>query len=165
MTRTPLHPVYREIGKRIKDRREACNMKQTALASVIGFANSTSISEIEKGKVRIQFDVLLSIAQILDCPVSTLLPEYVHSEEITEYRELEYPELFENKTLATLHDAFLRASSILSGMKHSDEHYWEMVHASENILKAMGEIEDAAYQWRSFLGTREWERPEQEEIA
>jgi transcriptional regulator with XRE-family HTH domain len=77
-----LHPIYKEIGQRIKVRRKALKVNQDALAYVVGFARPTSISEIEKGKIRVQIDDLLVIAHALGCSMYMLLPEYTRNFEV-----------------------------------------------------------------------------------
>ncbi len=58
----------------------ALKINQDALAYVVGFARPTSISEIEKGKVRVQIDDMLVIAHALGCSIYMLLPEYTQME-------------------------------------------------------------------------------------
>jgi len=143
-------------------------MTQTTLASIVGFANSTSISEIEKGKVRIQFDVLLSIAQFLACPISTLLPDYMHTEEITEPCELEYPERFTVKAHAILHDAFMEAVHLMHQTKQEcgmNGKYWEIRNAAQKVLEAMDDVENAAFEWRQYNNYDAWTSQESEEVS
>jgi hypothetical protein len=76
----------------------------------------------------------------------------------------EYPEAFEETTLAILHNAFLKASSIMAEIGFRGNgigRYWEIKHAAQNILEAMDKIEDACFEWRSYHGRNDSEAEEE----
>ena len=71
-----------------------------------------------------------------------------------------YPEVFEDTTLGILHQAFCKAASVMAELGPDGEHYWDMLHTAESLLEAMGKVEDAAFEWRTFDGRHheDWEK-------
>jgi transcriptional regulator with XRE-family HTH domain len=67
------HTFYREIGKMVRDAREAAALTQGLLAQHVGLTR-TSITNIERGRQKIQVHTLYAIAEALNVRVATLLP-------------------------------------------------------------------------------------------
>jgi len=67
------HALYREIGKMVRDAREAAALTQGLLAQHVGLTR-TSITNIERGQQKIQVHTLYAIAEALNVRVATLLP-------------------------------------------------------------------------------------------
>jgi transcriptional regulator with XRE-family HTH domain len=67
------HALYREIGKMVRDAREAAALTQGLLAQHVGLTR-TSITNIERGQQKIQIHTLYAIAEALNVRVATLLP-------------------------------------------------------------------------------------------
>lgn len=65
--------LYITVGKLIRRARETVNLSQEDLSSQLGLTR-TSISNFERGKQHIQIHTLYQIADILNVPVSDLLP-------------------------------------------------------------------------------------------
>lgn len=65
--------LYREIGLRIKNEREALGFTQIDLAAEIGLTR-TSVVNIESGRQRLPIHVLYSIASAMGISVHILLP-------------------------------------------------------------------------------------------
>lgn len=59
---------YRELGQRIKDRREELNISQSDIVSALGI-DQGKVSLIEAGKRKIQFDEVKPLAEALLVPV------------------------------------------------------------------------------------------------
>lgn len=57
----------KEIGNRIKERRELLKMSQEELARKVGYTSRTTIVKIEKGENMLRQSKLLSFAKALDC--------------------------------------------------------------------------------------------------
>ena len=68
-----LEQLYREVGHKIKTRREQCGLTQEALASQVSLTR-TSITNIEKGRQKLLLHTLIDIANALSVPPVTLLP-------------------------------------------------------------------------------------------
>lgn len=66
--------LYEEIGFRIHKARVQRRMTQRELAECLGHTR-TSVVNIESGRQRIPVDLLVMIAEWLDVPVATLLPD------------------------------------------------------------------------------------------
>ncbi|RYZ90655.1 MAG: XRE family transcriptional regulator [Proteobacteria bacterium] len=66
--------IYTEIGRRIRDAREAANLTQEELGTRVGLKR-TSITNIEKARQSIQVHTLYSIAEALDLPISSFMVE------------------------------------------------------------------------------------------
>ncbi len=66
------------IGKRIMAARKLKNISQIELARELGVASST-ISNFEKGKCMVGFELLIRILRALELGVDELLPELVKS--------------------------------------------------------------------------------------
>ena len=62
----------KEIGARIKQRREELNWSQDELARRCGYAGRSSINKIEKGANAMSMDIVQKIAAALDVKVSWL---------------------------------------------------------------------------------------------
>lgn len=74
------------------------------------------------------------------------------------------PEAFE-RLLDPLHQAFLRASAIMAEIGPDGKRYWDILKAAQELLEAMGHVENAAFAWRSYQGKHDvWgdEEPEEE---
>jgi transcriptional regulator with XRE-family HTH domain len=65
--------VYEEIGRRIKARREECELSQDDLGKQSGISRQ-NVANIEAGRQRIQVHTLLAFASTLMCSPSKLLP-------------------------------------------------------------------------------------------
>ncbi len=68
--------IYLAVGRMIRKGREAAGLRQDELAERVGLTR-TSITNIEKGKQRIQIHTLYAIAQALNISPLTLLPSVV----------------------------------------------------------------------------------------
>ena len=74
------------------------------------------------------------------------------------------PEEFE-QVLLPLHQAFLRASTIMAEVGPDGKHYWEILKAARELLDAMLHLGDAAFEWESYLGKHgAWGNEEPEEV-
>lgn len=69
-----------EIGKRVKDARQAKGMKQTELAELIGISSKT-ISAIEVGRVEPSISQMLALSSALEEPLGYFVGETVGSVE------------------------------------------------------------------------------------
>jgi transcriptional regulator with XRE-family HTH domain len=65
---------YEEFGQRIRRARLNLGLNQEALGHRVGLERS-SISNVEKGRQRVQLHMLLEFAAALDVPPIQLLPE------------------------------------------------------------------------------------------
>ncbi|WP_175532457.1 helix-turn-helix domain-containing protein [Paenibacillus sp. yr247] len=65
--------IYEEIGKRIREAREVKKWTQEELGKLVDLTR-TSITNIERGKQKIQIDGLYNFADILGVSVFSLLP-------------------------------------------------------------------------------------------
>ncbi len=65
--------LYKKLGQRIRKEREAAGLTQGDLADVISLSR-TSITNIERGRQKIQVHTLYEIAAKLGIQVSVLLP-------------------------------------------------------------------------------------------
>ncbi len=74
MTSMEIHPLYAEIGKRIRAEREALGFTQIELAQGVGLVRA-SIVNIEGGRQKLPIHVLYQIASELAVPVHGLLPD------------------------------------------------------------------------------------------
>ena len=70
--------IFTEIGKRLKEARIICNIKQDYIAEKTGL-NRSSISNIETGRHQVSLIVLYKICEILELSMSDLLPSYLDS--------------------------------------------------------------------------------------
>lgn len=64
---------YQKLGMNIRFLRESENIKQEALANVLGLTR-ISISNIETGKQKIQLHALVEVANYLNVSVTDLIP-------------------------------------------------------------------------------------------
>ena len=65
---------YERLGKAIRKKREAQDISQRKLASMIGQPNShTYITRVEKGQIKIGLEQLARIAEALDVEVRDLI--------------------------------------------------------------------------------------------
>lgn len=62
------------IGTRIQEKRRALQLSQNQLAFESGLRRET-INKIESGQINISIIKLLKIIQVLNCPVSEILPD------------------------------------------------------------------------------------------
>lgn len=65
--------IYLEIGRNIRSRREFLELTQDALAQRVGLTR-TSITNIERGKQKIQIHTLFRIAEALESHVASFIP-------------------------------------------------------------------------------------------
>ena len=65
---------YEEFGQRVRRARLSLGLNQEALGHRVGLERS-SISNVEKGRQRVQLHMLLEFAAALDVPPIQLLPE------------------------------------------------------------------------------------------
>ena len=65
---------YEEFGQRVRSARLALGLNQEALGHRVGLERS-SISNVEKGRQRVQLHMLLEFATALDVPATQLLPD------------------------------------------------------------------------------------------
>lgn len=63
---------YRDLGARIRKRREELKISQEELADLVGLSTQ-HISNVENAKTRIGLEKLVSIANVLECSVDELL--------------------------------------------------------------------------------------------
>jgi len=66
-------PLYRELGRRIRDARRGAELTQEALAGRLGLSR-TSITNIERGIQHIPVHVLFDLGRALGVTVMELLP-------------------------------------------------------------------------------------------
>jgi transcriptional regulator with XRE-family HTH domain len=67
---------YEQFGRRLRNARLDLGLNQQALGHRVGLQRS-SISNIEKGRQRVQLHMLLEFAGALDVPPAKLLPDSV----------------------------------------------------------------------------------------
>ena len=65
----------REIGARVRARRDELGLTQEALALRCGYSNRSSINKIENGGNALNMDTIRKLADALDVPVSWLIGE------------------------------------------------------------------------------------------
>lgn len=70
------HRLYAAIGKAIKEIRQAQGMTQEEVARHISLTR-TSLINIEAGRQHVQLHTLLLIAQVLEVPYWSFLPEWM----------------------------------------------------------------------------------------
>ena len=70
--------LFTEIGKRLKETRTTCNIKQDYIAEKTGL-NRSSISNIETGRHQVSLIVLYKICEILELSMNDLLPSCLDS--------------------------------------------------------------------------------------
>lgn len=63
---------YKDLGARIKKRREELNMSQAELASMVGLSTQ-HVSNVENARSKIGLEKLISIANALECSADQLL--------------------------------------------------------------------------------------------
>lgn len=66
------------------------------------------------------------------------------------------PDAFE-QLLHPLHDAFLRTAAVMEEIGPDGARYWDILHGAQELLEAMGHLENAAFEWRSYLGEHDHE--------
>jgi hypothetical protein len=66
------------------------------------------------------------------------------------------PDAFE-QLLHPLHDAFLRTAAVMEELGPDGARYWDILHAAQELLEAMGHLENAAFAWRSYRGEHDHE--------
>jgi len=67
--------IYQSIGKLVRIRREKLNLTQDDLAQRVGLKR-TSITNIEKGRQRIQVHTLYDLATALEVDLPALVPTF-----------------------------------------------------------------------------------------
>jgi transcriptional regulator with XRE-family HTH domain len=65
--------VYREFGKRLASERSRKGLTQAQLADLVGLSRA-SITNIERGRQRVQLHLVYSFANALQTPAGALLP-------------------------------------------------------------------------------------------
>ncbi len=65
--------LYRQIGERLRARREQLDMRQSALADAIG-VRRTSVSNIESGRQKAPLHLIYRICAVLGIDIATILP-------------------------------------------------------------------------------------------
>jgi len=65
---------YEEFGRRVRSARMAAGLNQESLGHRVGLERS-SISNVEKGRQRVQLHMLLEFAAALSVPTADLLPD------------------------------------------------------------------------------------------
>jgi transcriptional regulator with XRE-family HTH domain len=70
-----IEPVYKTIGLNIRRLRKSAKLTQMELAELLGFKLFTSISDMERGKIRIQVHLLIEIADLFGVSLQNLLEE------------------------------------------------------------------------------------------
>ena len=68
----PVAVDYRNLGKRIKQRREACKMSQAELGARVQLSTQ-HISNVENARSRIGLEKLVEIANALECSLDELV--------------------------------------------------------------------------------------------
>ena len=74
---TPEVLSNRSIGYRVKNAREACEMRQEQLAHALGFNDRQTLSDIENGKRSLKADELVNLAEHLGMDVEFFLDPFV----------------------------------------------------------------------------------------
>jgi transcriptional regulator with XRE-family HTH domain len=69
-----IEKIYNTVGASIRKAREDQRISQEELSARLQLTR-TSVSNFERGRQHIQLHTLYEIAQILDVPISALLPE------------------------------------------------------------------------------------------
>jgi transcriptional regulator with XRE-family HTH domain len=70
-----IEPVYKTIGLNIRRLRKSAKLTQTEMAELLGFKLFTSISDMERGKIRIQVHLLIEIADLFGVSVQSLMED------------------------------------------------------------------------------------------
>jgi transcriptional regulator with XRE-family HTH domain len=70
-----IEPIYPIIGRNIRALRKQHGVTQTDLAVLIGFQRPISISDIERGNMRIHVHHLAIVADLFGVPMQDLLKE------------------------------------------------------------------------------------------
>lgn len=78
--------VIREIGRRVRSRRERRELTQMGLAELVGISRSY-VAQMENGKRAASFAVLIRVAEALDIPIEELLGGESGSQYLKELRE------------------------------------------------------------------------------
>jgi len=71
---TTTHPIDRQVGELIRDRRKELGLSQTALAEALG-VTFQQVQKYENGSNRISASRLVAISEALSLPVAVLLGE------------------------------------------------------------------------------------------
>jgi transcriptional regulator with XRE-family HTH domain len=66
--------LYRLIGRRVREARQAAEQSQEALASAVHLTR-TSITNLESGRQQVPLQVLYEVASELQCSIYDLIPE------------------------------------------------------------------------------------------
>lgn len=80
---------YASIGLRIKHARNTKNMTQEQLADVLNISR-TQIGYLETGERGISLELLVSVSNALNAPISELLADNLTSSEVTTDTDLHY---------------------------------------------------------------------------
>jgi len=68
-----IEPIYASLGQTIRALRRNRCMDQRALADLLGYQRVSSISDIEKGRARLQVHQLLQLSEVFEVSPATLL--------------------------------------------------------------------------------------------
>ena len=68
-----IEPVYQAIGRNLRALRRQHKLSQQDLAILLNFRYFTSISDIERGRIRIQLHTLVEAAELFGVPVEQLM--------------------------------------------------------------------------------------------
>ncbi len=74
MDRT-IEPLYHEIGRRVRLARRQSGYTLLDMARCIGLANAGCLSDLERGRSRIQLHTLYAVARVLQVSLDELLPD------------------------------------------------------------------------------------------
>ena len=87
-----------KIGNKIKKARLSAGLTQKELAVLVGFRGKMTISRLETGSKRPDFETVVRIADVTGCPLSWFA-EPVDTEPLRKPEEIELLELFSHLTL------------------------------------------------------------------
>lgn len=65
--------IYLEVGRRIRQRRKALGLTQEKLADKLD-TTMQYVSRLERAENKVSIEYLYKVAEVLDCPIYTLLP-------------------------------------------------------------------------------------------
>lgn len=106
--------VDREIGKRIKNRRESLEMSQDALAKKLGYTSRSTVNKIENGVNSLRQTKIAAIAKALETTPAELMGWNEEEQTDPYYTDEKTREtaqaIFENEELRMLFDAAKDAS-------------------------------------------------------
>jgi len=74
LTKKEQDTLYQQLGELIKEQRNKVGVSQEDLAKYLGFSSRISIVNIENGKQKVQLHTLLDICELINIPVSSIIP-------------------------------------------------------------------------------------------